>query len=317
MNNSIKVYGSFIVKPNCKLACFDLDWTLIRSAKSRFFKSSDDWSLLPDRKNALLFYQQNNYNIVIFSNQNYKGKKLSMALERVENVYNFLKSLGIGVTIFVSTKKDEYRKPDVGMFNFLLSESNNTFDKNESFYVGDAAGRLHDFSDSDLMFAKNCDLRFYIPEEFFSSWNYTGLCGIKSENELPNLNNNKKCVILTVGMQGSGKTWFCQNVLTKYVHISKDELKTDRKVLLAQDKCLENDQNCVIDATNPTIIGRQQFINLAHDYGFNVVILYFISNGYGRNKHRQHPVPDIAYNVYFKKLEEPENTKDVPLYFIL
>lgn len=35
------------------------------------------------------------------------------------------------------------------------------------YYVGDAAGRKNDFSDSDKAFAINADLHFYTPEELF------------------------------------------------------------------------------------------------------------------------------------------------------
>ena len=36
-----------------------------------------------------------------------------------------------------------------------------------SFFVGDAAGRKGDFSDSDRVFAANAGLAFYVPEQAF------------------------------------------------------------------------------------------------------------------------------------------------------
>ena len=65
----------------------------------------------------------------------------------------------------VAFGKDEYRKPETGMWDFYTKNRNVNYD--ESFYVGDAAGRKKDFSDSDLKFAENIGITFYTPEEYF------------------------------------------------------------------------------------------------------------------------------------------------------
>ncbi|ORD94465.1 ZDP [Enterospora canceri] len=39
----------------------------------------------------------------------------------------------------------------------------------DAFYVGDCVGRLTDYSDFDLKFAKNCGLRFFTPEQYFDN----------------------------------------------------------------------------------------------------------------------------------------------------
>ena len=36
-----------------------------------------------------------------------------------------------------------------------------------TFYVGDAANRPQDHSDADIAFARNCNVEFFLPEEFF------------------------------------------------------------------------------------------------------------------------------------------------------
>ena len=51
------------------------------------------------------------------------------------------------------------------MWEFYTKNRNVNYD--ESFYVGDAAGRKKDFSDSDLKFAENIGITFYTPEEYF------------------------------------------------------------------------------------------------------------------------------------------------------
>ena len=61
-----------------------------------------------------------------------------------------------------------FRKPNTGM----LEEFHRDIDQEDAilYYVGDAAGRRGDFSDSDMEFANNGDLEFYTPEELFSKY---------------------------------------------------------------------------------------------------------------------------------------------------
>ena len=56
------------------------------------------------------------------------------------------------VQTFVACRKDAHRKPEAGMWALLESERFNggvIVDRAQSFYVGDAAGRPGDHSDSD------------------------------------------------------------------------------------------------------------------------------------------------------------------------
>lgn len=92
-----------------------------------------------------------------------------------------------------ATSKDENRKPNIGMWecleryletqevgkpgqsslDALICQLTRHLDISQSFYVGDAAGRPRenrrpaDHSSDDLYFAKNLDLQFYTPEEYF------------------------------------------------------------------------------------------------------------------------------------------------------
>jgi polynucleotide 3'-phosphatase len=41
-------------------------------------------------------------------------------------------------------------------------------DYENSFFIGDAAGRKNDFLDSDLQFARNANLKFETPDDLFT-----------------------------------------------------------------------------------------------------------------------------------------------------
>ncbi len=62
-------------------------------------------------KETLLKLEQNNYKIIIFSNQS--GTKLNEVLLKIQNI--FLELLPIKINIFVASKNDYYRKPHTDM----------------------------------------------------------------------------------------------------------------------------------------------------------------------------------------------------------
>jgi bifunctional polynucleotide phosphatase/kinase len=132
---------------NCNV-CFDLDSTIIKPLNGRTFpKDHNDWMFLyTDIPDKLRNISKNN-NIIIFSNQLglKTDKKINTFKLKIEMMY---KSLDIPFKIFVSTNRNLYRKPCIGMWNLLDHSITDT-----SIYIGDAAGRPGDFSDSDKKFA--------------------------------------------------------------------------------------------------------------------------------------------------------------------
>lgn len=283
----------------------DLDWTLVRtkhpiaSKNGLFQRDSDDWALLPDRINKLKSYYKDGYTIVIFTNQGYSGKKLLTALDRIKNILTKLNENGINPWIFTATGHDQYRKPETGMWKELINNIDVDIDK--SFYVGDAGGRPQDFSDSDIKFAENIGLKFYLPEEIFKN---------------PKIDiSDTQAMFIFVGMSGAGKTSFYNQYLKDkgWIHANQDTLKTAAKVLTTVKDALDKGKSVAVDATNPTIEKRAQYIDLAIEYQVPTMIIYFVGNGFDGNKLRPNPVPSIAYATYFKNLEEPTEDEGVPV----
>lgn len=155
--------GVYIRKGNTldKLVCFDLDGTLV-SSKGKFFRNALDYHFLSNRIATLKLLVEQDNSIAILTNQKYKGQKLKTAIQRIDNIVDELLNCGIDPWVIAATEDNEYRKPNIGMYTMIKSY----FDC-DTYYVGDAAGRSGDFSDSDKKFAINSDIPFAVPEEYF------------------------------------------------------------------------------------------------------------------------------------------------------
>ena len=172
-----------------KLASFDFDHTIAKPLKTIHPKSVDDWMYVFDIvKQKLTNLYKKDFVIVFFSNQKRcKDDKEKLILDRFTQV---IEDLNIPINMYISLYDDIYRKPNLGMFSLFKShfnidniDNNNNKDNkhnkhnlsNESFYVGDAAGRLDnwingkekDFSCADRKFAYNIGIDFFTPEEYF------------------------------------------------------------------------------------------------------------------------------------------------------
>ncbi|KAI3654834.1 hypothetical protein MP228_000214 [Amoeboaphelidium protococcarum] len=178
-----------------KIACFDLDGTLITTKGSHTFpKSEFDWKWLHPKitLSKVRECHEQGYSIIIISNQ------LNLFTQRRDGQWKrkleaICQQLEVPLTIFAAGADDQFRKPNIGIFRYIqelrgrqppaledgeihsgLSYMTNVIDMEQSFYVGDAAGRSHagtnrkaDHSDADYHFAKRSGLKFYTPEEYF------------------------------------------------------------------------------------------------------------------------------------------------------
>ncbi|KAI3943772.1 hypothetical protein MKW98_004277 [Papaver atlanticum] len=164
-----------------KIAAFDFDGCLANTNVKRI--GADAWSLMfqsiPEKLNSLY---KDGYKLVIFTNESnierWKNKRQVAIDSKIGRLKNFIDRVKVPIQVFIacgfdnSAKgKDLFRKPNTGMWRLMEQQFNSgiPIDMDQSFYVGDAAGRKDDHSDADIKFAEAIGLKFYLPEVFFAA----------------------------------------------------------------------------------------------------------------------------------------------------
>jgi predicted kinase len=85
--------------------------------------------------------------------------------------------------------------------------------------------------------------------------------------------------IIFVGLQATGKsTFYKENFFKTHIRINLDMLKTRNRENILLEACIKAKQPFVIDNTNPTVIDRKKYIDIAKAADFKVVGYYFQSN---------------------------------------
>lgn len=243
----------------CKM--FDLDDTIITTKSGKKFPIDyDDWEILN---------HPNTDDLVIFTNQakvDIYGYKL-----KIENIITAM-NIKRYIVVVLNSKTDKYyiangsriqlRKPDQHCFNYVR----NGFLKkiNKFVYVGDAAGRLGDFSNSDLMFAKNIkstgvNIDFLTPEEYFLNKKYgTYPDEIVAAEVSKCLFRSDVKIVLLSGFPCSGKSYIAKLFESDgWKVVSKDIMK--KKCDHAFMTLLESGYKVVVDNTNLTIDDRNKW----------------------------------------------------------
>lgn len=260
-----------------KISAFDLDNTIIETkSNAKFPKDKDDWKFIDSniisRINSLI-----DYNVVIFTNQKGLDKKLGLEHFK-EKIMNIIKSFNVNISVFISYQDDFYRKPLTGMWD-LLSDIINP-DLKDSFYVGDAAGRKNDFSNSDSNFANNIGIKFLLPEEFIQ--NKTIKYTVSKEPlDIKKWLTVKKLVIkrdklelvLLVGYPGCGKSTFSKKYYDDYIYVNQDTDKTKSKLIKKIKDAVKEEKSIIVDNTNLSYEKRQEYINLVNNkYTIKVIV---------------------------------------------
>ena len=312
-----------------KIASFDLDNTLIKTKSGKIYQlDENDWEFNFNNIVEILDkYYKDNFCLIIISNQkNIKDTKLNSWITKVKDIIN---KISLPIKVYASIKDNIYRKPNTGLWELIKININMI----DSFYCGDAMGRITDHSDTDLKFALNIGLNFKSPEAIFKNEfqiipkiiNYVDFDNLINSNNLNILNNiNKKVLIIMVGYPGSGKSTFIKKYLIKnnFKPINQDKLKTSKKCLDICKHYMNLENNIVIDNTNPDINTRKLYIDLAKKYNYDIRC-FKMNTTEEHSKHNniyrllyenKNRVPNIAYKIYNKKYIEPqlsEGFKDI------
>ncbi|KAK4484671.1 hypothetical protein RD792_007260 [Penstemon davidsonii] len=163
-----------------KIAAFDFDGCLAKTSVRKV--GADAWSLMyPSIPEKLQSLYNDGYKLVIFTNEmnieRWKNKRQAAVDSKIGRLESFIKLVKVPIQVFIACglssgePEDPFRKPKPGMWRVMEKEFNSglPIDMNQSFYVGDAAGRPDDHSDADIKFAQTIGLKFYVPEEYFIS----------------------------------------------------------------------------------------------------------------------------------------------------
>ncbi|MDR9857191.1 AAA family ATPase [Paenibacillus sp. VCA1] len=117
--------------------------------------------------------------------------------------------------------------------------------------------------------------------------------------------------ILFVGIQASGKSTFYKEKFFKtHVRINLDMLKTRHREHIFVEASIKAKQPFVIDNTNPTIIDRQKYIEVAKKNKFKVIGYCFVPDyelSLERNNARQgkERIAEIGIKSTLRKLQTP------------
>jgi len=213
--------------PATKVAAFDMDGTLINTkGTAEFPRDENDWKPFNKKVAAKLKeLSAGGYAVVVFSNQAaiktaLTGKAAQKITARLHHFMSDERGCGgeVPYHALLATQKDgkegsQYRKGEgTQMWQFFVDQLNGGVapDMDESFFVGDAAGRDGDHGSNDKDFAAALGLRFELPEDFFGA--------MEGKKAVPVSPNAKK--LLSGEVEATGPNAELLSVLIAYKDVS-------------------------------------------------------------------------------------------------
>jgi len=303
--NSVNSVNYSKIEKNKKIYLFDLDGTIIKTKSGKVFPiNKDDWVPLNDKIEPIinnLYLDETNILGIITNQGGLKNKQLiDNWIIKIKNISKIIKFS----FVFASIKNDNYRKPLPSSWDYiktnLLHKSTIQLTQNKKniYYIGDAFGREHDHSDTDIKFAVNCGFKLKTPEVFFK-FNLDNPINKSGTITYPNIqyytdieqdklfnsifktidklinsnketNSNKKIIIIMIGFPASGKSFLRKNIISKYpnfVYNNNDDITnkiTDTKLIKVND--LESYSFIINDNTNYNLESRNKILNNYKDY---------------------------------------------------
>lgn len=107
-----------------KIAMFDMDGTIIVNRNSR---RHTDWEFFhPSVPQKLRELKKQGYRIVLASNQLGVSLNLISESDLQSKIQEFTAVIGVEITAMLATKNDKFRKPEPGMWHFLVNTLNHT-----------------------------------------------------------------------------------------------------------------------------------------------------------------------------------------------
>jgi len=316
-----------VLPEKLSVVAFDLDDTIITPDKSqekvRPGAPYTKWKFCKNVTKKLASIPPENL-ILIISNQAKLNQYMAPYKKKIEEVVKGLRENNVTspILLYAINGYNACRKPSTGVITsyFLpFIKDKNVKEITNFLYVGDAAGRSTDHSDSDRKFLMNVDLLFKSlkiniipifmePEQYFQGskakpFTLSGLnpkkllddsrrsTGIKKISELDSSltylkpHNTQQEVIFMIGAPGSGKSNISRRIEKewKYVRINQDELGSKKAVDNELTLELNNGNSIVLDATNGTSSRRSELVNIINDYFKDakkpVHIRAFVMNG--------------------------------------
>lgn len=178
MKKMIKYIKNII---NNKTLFCDLDGTLIETKCGEIFpKDKDDWQFKKWIKDAILEY--NPKYILIVTNQGGIEKGFVKTDEFYHKLRNITKEISSWNNDFIvdycvctsNNKEDNFRKPNIGMFEWFYETYG--IIRKHCLMIGDASGLDDQFSDSDLQFAKNANIKYTDVKYFIEAMIPCSIC---------------------------------------------------------------------------------------------------------------------------------------------
>ncbi|KIM19934.1 hypothetical protein M408DRAFT_82801, partial [Serendipita vermifera MAFF 305830] len=309
-----------------RIALFDLDQTLILTNSGfRFPQDENDWkwfsSKVPIKLKQL---HAEGYAIFIISNQNSPRKITTPQVyyaqwkNKVALVAHALQD--VPFRILAATAEDAYRKPLPGMWdaiNIILKDEGVTINQEETFFVGDAAGRDRDHSACDRKLAVNVGLQFYTPEEYFLG-KATDKFQLKGFNpssirqhphylpsQYPLVPSTKAgpVMVLFVGFPKMGKTTTYNEYFKPagFVYVDQQALGTKSKCMKLIEDSVKDGKSVVVDNSNHDKSTRMDYTDFASGLKLPVRCIVF-DGGIDLSWHNQ---------VYQAFIKEPVDGTEV------